>query len=204
MAADASAWYAGKTFTSDWASHHIPTWTSIFAARRDTIVDALEIGSFEGRSAIFWLNYFPTCRLVCIDDFAGSPEHRDMNLQHALPLLEQHFDENLGQYGDRVEKIKARSIDALASLGIAGRCFDFVYVDGGHRAVEAYADATLAWPLLKPGGLLLFDDYTWTLMPNEMDRPKPGIDAFLQASQGTYRELLRDLQILIEKLAVAA
>jgi predicted O-methyltransferase YrrM len=98
-----------------------------------------------------------------------------------------------------VEKVKAHSRDALPSLGVAGRRFDFVYLDGSHRAVDVYADACLAWSMVKPGGAMLFDDYTWVDLPEEMDRPKLGIDAFLLAAAGSFRELDRGLQILIEK-----
>jgi hypothetical protein len=41
----------------------------------------------------------------------------------------------------------------------------------------------------RPGGVPLFDDYTWVDMPNEMDRPKIGIDAFLLATAGSFRVL---------------
>lgn len=203
MGADISKWFEGKSFSSDWTTPHIATWTSNFAARRHSIVDALEIGSWEGRSTIFWLNYFPVCRVTCIDDYSGSAEHQSPEMAGVIAALERTFDQNVAEYSPRVEKIKSRSWDALAVLGVAGRRFDFVYVDGSHRALDVYGDAALAWPMVKAGGVMLFDDYTWQLMPDERDRPKLGIDAFLWASRGTYRELHRELQILIEKSVVA-
>jgi predicted O-methyltransferase YrrM len=100
-----------------------------------------------------------------------------------------------------VENIKAHSKDALAVLGVTDRRFDVVYLDRSHRAADVYADACLAWSMIRPGGVLLFDDYTWLGTPDEMDRPKIGIGAFLQSAAGSFRELDRGLQVLIENTA---
>jgi predicted O-methyltransferase YrrM len=192
------AWFKDATFTTDWTTHHFATWETVLRDRRDRATDVLEIGAWEGRSTIFWLNYFPTCRVTCIDTFAGSAEHH-LAYPEQTSTIEQRFDANVAAFGARVDKVKARSSDALPSLGVAGRRFDFIYLDGSHRALDVYADACLAWPLIRSRGALLFDDYTWTDLPDEMDRPKLGIDAFLKAAAGSFREVDRGLQILIEK-----
>ncbi len=57
--------------------------------------------------------------------------------------------------------------------------YDFIYIDGSHIAKDVMTDACMAWPLLNPKGLMVFDDYLWT--PNARDilhRPKAAIDAF--------------------------
>lgn len=194
------AWFKDATFTTDWTTPHFATWEAVLRNRRDRVVDALEVGAWEGRSAIFWLNYFPACRVTCIDTFGGSAEHHAA-FPDRLATIERHFDANVAPYGARVEKIKIPSKDALPLLGVMGRRFDFVYLDGSHRAADVYADACLAWSMVRPGGVLLFDDYTWIDMPDEMDRPKIGIDAFLLSAAGSFRELNRGLQVLIEKTA---
>jgi predicted O-methyltransferase YrrM len=192
------AWYEGATFTTDWTTPHAATWDAILRDRRDRVVDVLEVGAWEGRSTIFWLNYFPACRVVCIDTFAGSAEHHLSHVDH-VQTIEQRFDANLARFGSRVRKMKAHSRDALPALGVADARFDFVYLDGSHRTVDVYADACLTWPMIRRGGALLFDDYTWVGMPDEWDRPKVGIDAFLRAAAGSLHEVHRGLQILIEK-----
>jgi predicted O-methyltransferase YrrM len=192
------AWFKNATFTTDWIAPHVATWGTVLHDRRDRVADVLEIGAWEGRSAIFWLNYFENSRVTCIDTFAGSAEHH-VAFSDQVASIEQRFDANLVPFGARVEKIKAHSAAALPQLAIARRRFDFVYLDGSHRAVDVYTDACLAWPLLRRSGALLFDDYTWVDMPDEMHRPKPGIDAFLEMTSGSFREVDRGLQILIEK-----
>ena len=88
---------------------------------------------------------------------------------------------------------------ALVALGLKDRRFDVAYIDGGHRASEVYSDGMLTWPLMKRGGLMIFDDYQWDEMPRKMDNPGPGIDAFLKAVEGQYRLVLDSYQIGIVK-----
>ena len=152
----------------------------------------LEIGSWEGRSTLFFMNFLPRARLTCIDTFAGGKEHREAAARNPedarfLRTVEKRFDRNTKAFRKRIEKIKAQSTDALAELGIAKRRFDIAYIDGGHRAVEVYADGALTWPLMARGGLVIFDDYKWDEMPDPLDNPKPGIDAFLKSIEGQYR-----------------
>lgn len=67
--------------------------------------------------------------------------------------------------------------DWLAQRGLPGPCmvqfcdtqqglpveaiFDLVHVDGDHSALGALNDLVLCWPKLRPGGVLILDDY-WT------------------------------------------
>jgi predicted O-methyltransferase YrrM len=196
-----TAWEAGKTFSSDWAAAHFFGWAELFHPLRDRPLRILEIGSWEGRSALFFLNYFPASRITCVDPFGGNVEHHMNPYFAALALKsEGQFDANLAGFTDRVEKIKGSSTTVLPELGVRGRRFDFAYIDGSHLTVDAYRDASLTWPLMEPGGLVLFDDYLWDGMEAELDRPKLGIDAFLMAITGRYRERHRDYQLMIEKL----
>ena len=167
-------------------------------------VRALEIGSWEGRSALFFLNFLPRARLTCIDTFGGGQEHRrhaarSAKMARILRNVERRFDANTKRFKKRLEKIKSRSADALAKLGIENRRFDVAYIDGGHRAVEVYTDAALAWPLIVRGGIMIFDDYQYNLEQIPLDNPAPGIDAFLTSIKGQYRIVHKKYQIAIVK-----
>ena len=202
---EAARWYDGKSFSTDWTSWHFPIWFRLLQGFRARPARMLEIGSWEGRSAVFFLNYLPQVHLTCVDTFAGGQEHQEAaaaNAQEAqmLRAIESRFDANTGAFSGRLEKIKAPSVDGLIRLGVAGRRFDLAYVDGGHRAREVYADSALTWPLIAPGGLVIFDDYQWAEMPDPMDNPKPGIDAFLTSIEGQYRMVHNDYQVAIEKV----
>ncbi len=198
---EAEAWFAGKSLGYDWTSVHFPTWAALLARYRTSEARVIEVGSWEGRSALFFLNYLPLCRLVCIDTFAGSEEHQAHPEAFAadLPDIERRFDANIAPFAHRVEKIKSPSAPALAELGIDGRRFDVAYVDGSHRAADVYADGVLLWSMLLPGGVMIFDDYEWAYMPEPRSNPKLGIDSFLAALAGQYRILHRGFQIALEK-----
>lgn len=168
-------WYADKSFTSDWTSDKLQNWTRFLSATAVGCV--LEIGSWEGRSAIFFLESCPDCIITCVDTFKGGREHVGAD---GLATIEGRFDSNLASYGARVEKIRSRSIPALDRLGAQGRLFDVIYIDGSHQQDDVVIDSFLAWPLLKQGGLLMWDDYRWKRDLPERDRPERAIDMFLK------------------------
>jgi hypothetical protein len=138
----------------------------ILAERQDQQLEILEIVSWEGRSAIFFLRFFGNCRLTCIDTFQGSIEHTRVRAwAKSLPNIEERFDRNLAEFGFRVTKIKGRSSMALAQLSINLRQFDLVYIDGSHNSADVLSDAVLTWPMVSTNGIVIFDDYEWRMLP---------------------------------------
>jgi hypothetical protein len=199
--AEAASWYDGKSFTSDWTSWHFPVWTKALAPLRAREARVLEIGSWEGRSALFFLNYLPRCRLTCIDPWTGNVEHLlDPYFAAFVPESERRFDANVAAFADRIEKIKAPSPRALPELGVAGRRFDAVYIDGSHIAADVYGDGALSWPMVVPGGIVIFDDYEWPGFEDPRQLPRHGIDAFLSVFAGQYHMIEHGYQILISKV----
>jgi predicted O-methyltransferase YrrM len=194
-------WYAGKSFSSDWTTWHFANWSELLRPLRDLPARVLEIGSWEGRSALFFLNYFARSHVVCVDTFGGNVEHaRNPYFAALVPETERRFDANVAAFGDRVEKIKGASADVLPRLGVAARSFDVVYVDGSHRAADVYGDGVLAWPMVARNGVVIFDDYEFDEAADDSERPKLGIDAFLASTAGQYRLLHRAYQVAIVKL----
>ena len=196
----AAFWFKGKALGHDWTSWHFPNWAKLLRRYRRTAARVVEIGSWEGRSALFFLNYMPRCRVTCIDTFQGGDEHQAaVEASESLPQLEERFDANVAAFANRVRKIKAHSSEALAMLGISGQRFDIAYIDGSHRAADVYRDGALIWPLMAPDGLIIFDDYQWKEMPGRLSKPKLGIDAFLAAFKGRYRLVHKAYQVAIVK-----
>lgn len=198
---DPESYFAGKELTTNWTSRNYQLWADILAPRREEPLRILEIGSWEGRSALFFLNYLPHASIVCVDTFAGSIEHRAWPWSQRirqLKSIEQRFDRNLAPFAHRVQKLKEESLVAVGTLGLEGRRFDLVYVDGSHLAIDVYRDGVGAWPLVAPGGIVMFDDYQRKLGP-ESDLPRVGIDAFLETVKDHYQELFRGHQLIIRK-----
>src|SRR3954467_13047437 len=93
------SWYAGKDFSSDWTSWHFPNWINILGSRRYDPLRLLEIGSWEGRSALFFLNYLPHAQLCWVDTFGGNLEHhRDAWFAALVPESERKFDTNTAAF----------------------------------------------------------------------------------------------------------
>ena len=85
-------------------------------------------------------------------------------------------------------KHKSDSRAALAKLlATASADFDVVYVDGSHEATDVLTDAVMSFHLLRVGGLIIFDDYLWSMNPvgqqDAFGMPKPAIDAFINIFQ---------------------
>lgn len=118
-----------------------------------------------------------------------------------LGRVEQRFDRNLAPYGDRVEKVKARSIVALDQLGQQGRSFGLVYVDGSHARDDVIIDSFLAWRLLENGGTMIWDDYSWG---KGRASPKQGIDLFLKLHFDELECLNVGQQVIVRKLGIDA
>jgi predicted O-methyltransferase YrrM len=194
------AWYAGKTFSSDWTSWHFRNWMGILGPQRDLPLRVLEIGSWEGRSALFFLNYLPRSKLTCVDTFGGNLEHhRDAWFAALVPEAEQKFDANTAAFVARIDKHKGSSTDVLPQFGIEARRFDVAYVDGSHIAKDVYRDAALTWSLMAPKGIVIFDDYEFDQNETELERPKLGIDTFLKSIDGQYQLIHKDYQVAIAK-----
>ena len=195
-----ASWFEGGTFTSDWTSLHFSNWIEVLRPWRDLPVDVVEIGSWEGRSALFFLNYLPRARIVCIDPFTGNAIHRNApSMEEHLMRLESIFDRNVARFADRLEKVALPSATALPRLAVSGRRFDIAYVDGSHVATDVFSDAALLWPMIVAGGLAIFDDYTLETDPNVQARPKVGIDRFLELFAGQYSIVHAGYQMIVRK-----
>ena len=131
---------------------------------------------------------------------------------HSGSSTEKRFDANIAaalhkcQHSapERVRKLKAPSHIALAQLIVEGSdCFHVIYIDGCHEPAAVLCDACQAWTLLKPGGILIFDDYAWHLVTQRPDRtcPKPAIDTFLDIYSPQMIVLELNYQCVVQKLA---
>ena len=170
-------------FSQDWFSWAPPVWSQligILPARKQF----LEIGSYEGTSTVWTLEHMLEdggC-LVAVDTWEGGDEHKKAATD--MSVVEARFKRNIdiatAKFPERrVEKLKMDSRTALAKMMTPAQAqFDFIYIDGSHRARDVLTDAVMAFPLLKDGGIMVFDDYQWGDPTSATERPKVAIDAF--------------------------
>jgi len=158
----------------------------------------IEIGPFEGRATVWMLENIltaPSSKIICTDTFEGSDEHKALGVDTSS--LYQTFMDNTQQYRDKITLIKGISQEVLRLL--AADKYDFVYIDGSHRAPDVLEDAVLSFRLLKHGGLMIFDDYEWKYCEDPVESPKMAIDAFLSVFAKEYKLLLKSYQVVIQK-----
>jgi predicted O-methyltransferase YrrM len=179
-------------FTRDWVSPYKESWTKHLQHLRGKPAHGLEIGTFEGRSALWFLENIltnPDASITCVDIFPAP--------------YEQRFDANVVASGleRKIKKVKGDSKFALRTF--PRDTYDFVYVDGSHDAKDVLSDAVLAWELLKPGGVMIFDDYQWTGSAAEKFRParipEIAIDAFLHVYEPYMDVVQKDYQVIVRK-----
>jgi predicted O-methyltransferase YrrM len=195
------SWFEGKELTSDWSSANFTMWRRVLTPLRNEPLRILEIGSWEGRSTIFFLSFFPNSTITCVDTFGGSEtETLHSEILSKNPDLEARFDRNVATFGARVEKRRGLSQDVLAEIQREKRQFDLAYIDGDHRRDAVMADTLKVWPMVVPGGVVIWDDYEFGRHFAESERPRPAIDAFLRDHAGQYRKLARTYQMAVEKL----
>lgn len=63
------------------------------------------------------------------------------------------------QGAGKLIKRRGHTATVLPELGREGFEFDFCYIDASHAPEDVLRDAILAWPLMKSGGVIMFDDY---------------------------------------------
>jgi predicted O-methyltransferase YrrM len=178
-------------FSEDWFTENIPVWLKVlrpFKGKPD--LHYLEIGIFEGRSAIWMLENIlthPSSRLTGIDIFPKGTDWKEKYLSNL----------NISGFAHKATTIEGYSQTELKNLPV--NSFDIIYIDGCHRADCALSDAVLSFELLKTGGILIFDDYQWKKWFPEELRPKIAIDSFVTAYRNYVKVVHRGYQVFIKK-----
>lgn len=145
-----------------------PVDTLVFAAlfdlqdRRGTGGDVLEVGVFEGRSAILLGRLLGPGERVVVCDLFGDPApdvtNQAENRAQYGSLQRRTFEENCRRHlAVQPEVHQCPSADLVSRLP-ADR-FRFVHLDGSHNYDVVRADIDTARVLLGPGGVVAFDDY---------------------------------------------
>jgi len=76
---------------------------------------------------------------------------------------------------------------------------DFIYVDADHTAAGCLVDGVLAHLILKPHGVIIFDDYLWAGMAHAPNVCKGAIDAFMECFAELYDVLYLGKQVILRK-----
>ena len=128
----------------------------------------VEIGIYEGASSCFWSDFYmshPESRLISFDPFTGSDEHHAKPENYPeLAQIELTARGNIAKSDNaaKIEIVKGCSWDVFPELNrrFGGEAWiDVLYIDGAHDSASVARDTTLYVPMVKEGGIVIFDDY---------------------------------------------
>jgi len=186
-------------FTQDWFSNNINNFNAVKNELKK-VEHILEIGCFEGRATCWMLENMLTDdgAIHVIDTFKGGEEHESLDLSS----LKDTFNDNVEEVRKETQSVHVHQ--DLSYVGLAelinngySEDFDFIYIDGSHTTPDVLTDACMAFGLLRKEGIMLFDDYLWSGIPDLLHRPKTAIDLFTLAfaNQCTVRMVGHQLAI---------
>ena len=106
---------------------------------------------------------------------------------------------NLLPFSEKFEMIRETSLLFLRSGRLADGSVDVAYIDGSHRACDVLTDAVLSWPLLKVGGMIVFDDNRRRRRDAESPNASFAVDAFKSCFAGSCETVVDGVQAAFAK-----
>lgn len=187
-------------YSVDWFTKNIPVWEQTLAQFKGKPIRAIELGSYEGRSAEWLLENIlthPDASLVCVDSWKDNIFFSQPDISVDWKDVRAKFNANTKRFGKKVEVYDGRTKTYLLS-GVAEKA-DLIYVDASHTAGDCLIDGVLAHLLLKPGGVIIFDDYLWAGLEHNTHVPMGAINAFMECFAGEYEALALGYQVTLKK-----
>jgi predicted O-methyltransferase YrrM len=152
----------------------------------------LEIGSYEGNSALYVSTNFPHSTVTCVDLWEGVEEYKGKDFN----IIERNFDTNLKGLSN-IKKIKSTSDDFFIKNTIM---YDFIYVDGNHKSHYVLRDCDNAWKFLNDGGFIVCDDYIWDYYKDIKLNPCFAVNTFLKKKNKVKILFVSNSQIFLQKI----
>ena len=182
-----------KEYTNDWFVQNAVAWDDTLADLKGKPIKGIELGCFEGR-ATSWLqeNVFthPDSMLDCVDIW------EDAGVYGPVPMadVERRFRANTKEY----KNLMIHKMHTIKYLRTA-KSADFIYVDADHTAAGCLVDGVLSHLVLKPGGIIIFDDYLWAGLAHAPNVCRGAIDAFMECFAEMYDVLYLGKQVILRK-----
>ncbi|MEN3212367.1 class I SAM-dependent methyltransferase [Methylorubrum populi] len=152
-----------------WRSQHPYLDEAVEQFRPSVIV---EVGTWKGASALHFARAMSerdvAGTIIAVDTWLGAVDHwaeaslfAELATEHGFPSLYRTFLANVLREGqaERVIPLPLDSVNAAELLRLRGVTADVIHLDAGHEETSVAADLRAWWPVLRPGGLFIADDY---------------------------------------------
>lgn len=138
----------------------------------------IEVGTWKGLSTTTMATIakeqnFKDVNIVAVDTWLGAPEfwttglddptrYGSLRCNMGYPSVFYTFTKNVKKLGhdDCIAPLPISSVQGADVLKYYNIMADVIYIDAAHEYEPVYADIQSYFPLLKPGGTLIGDDYT--------------------------------------------
>lgn len=175
---------------NQWLQTNLNQFLNILEPLKNNKMSILELGSYQGISAFFFLDYLENSKITCVDYFDNNPNNLNI------------FKKNLNQYLNtgRLEVYDGTTL-SFFSKGLKENFYDLIYVDAGHGYLDVLTDLYYSYLQLKLNGLMLMDDYLWH-QGKVVDLNKGvrlAINDFLERVNGTYEVIYFGYSVAIKK-----
>ena len=136
------------TLSFNWFGQNSQIWIHFFRKfnLEDKKIKILEIGTFEGLSASFFLKYLKKSKLVAVDSLNKKTPFYKNFIKNKKKMRNFQF------YNISSDNFFKKYKNEL---------FDIIYVDGGHDCIDVINDGKNSFKILKKGGILIFDDFLY-------------------------------------------
>lgn len=122
------------------------------------IKNILEIGTYEGRSALYLLENYSQASITIIDPFVNTGREYETKFNKKCYKIFKH---NIKKYSSRVKLYVNYSNNILPKLINNSNSYDLIYIDGSHFPNQVIKDLINSDRLLKINGILMLDDYKY-------------------------------------------
>ncbi|KQO60455.1 MULTISPECIES: class I SAM-dependent methyltransferase [unclassified Methylobacterium] len=152
-------------------------WRSVHPYLDEAIIEfrphvVVEIGAWKGASTLHLARTMAAHGIegtvIAVDTWLGAVDHwadsglfAELATEHGYPSLYRSFLANVLREGlaDRVVPLPLDSVNAAELMRLRNVTADVIHLDAGHEEASVAADLRAWWPVLRPGGLFVADDY---------------------------------------------
>lgn len=169
----------------DWCKTHYTHWENLVSKylKPEEPLTMIEVGCFEGRSTMWFadrlLNH-PSSRIYCIDTWKGGEEIDRVKLPYDITKAMNNFFSNKNSHDRCNQMITHIASSEFGLSSLLYTCYkraNFIYLDGSHTQRDTLVDLTLSMLLIRPGGVILIDDYNNSMSTKDkLLRPKDAVD----------------------------